>query len=240
MIALSWSRLSDFMECPRKFHLKYITKSFPDEKEKSIHLIKGEQLHKQMEQYVVAKRGDGVMPLGFSPEVRNALPYADKLFSVYNEVFPEAQVAFTQDWQTIDWFGGPQVAWRAIWDVIGLRPNRCFLGDWKSGKVYPYGDTFGQLHLSALMAHMKWQELAIVDCAYVYLEHSKVITVKVAKEPGHTYPDGRPVPAVAEVRTYFENWFDKVQMEKAFEPTPNDNCKWCAATRAQCKFSRKL
>jgi hypothetical protein len=227
------------MECPRKFSLSYITKSFPPEKEKSIHLIKGEQLHKQLEDYVIAKRGEGVMPLGFSPEVREALPYVDRLFSVYDQVYPEAQVAFTIDWKPTEWFGS-DVGWRGIWDVIGLRDNRCFIGDWKSGKVYPYGDTFGQLHLSAAMAHMKWVDLPLVDCAYVYIEHRKVISIKVAKEPGHQYADGKPVPTVQEVRTYFENWFDKVQMEKLWEPTPNDNCRWCPATRAQCKFSRKL
>lgn len=239
MIALSWSRLNTYMECPRKFSLAYITKSFPPENEKSIHLIKGEQLHKQMEDYVIAKRGDGVMPLGFSPEVRQSLPYVDKLFAIYDEVYPEAQVAFTVDWQPTEWFGR-DVAWRGIWDVIGLKNTRCFIGDWKSGKIYPYGEGFGQLHLSALMAMMKWKDVPMVDCAYVYLEHKQVTSVKVAREVGLTYPDGRPVPTVQEVKTYFEQKFEKVQTEKAWEPTPNENCKWCPATRAQCKFSRKL
>ena len=53
-IALSWSRLSDYLQCPLKFKLKYLTKEFPPEDfEKSVHLVKGAQYHKQLEDYVL-------------------------------------------------------------------------------------------------------------------------------------------------------------------------------------------
>lgn len=225
-IALSWSRLSDYQQCPQRFHLKYISKSFPTE-EKSIHLVKGEQLHKQLEDYVIAKNGGGAMPLGFSPEVKSSLPYVDKLFASFDAVHPEAQIACTKEWKPTDWFA-KDVGWRSIWDVVGLRPTICFIGDWKSGRVYPYGATYGQLHLSAVIALNRWQDVPEVTAAYVYIEHQKVTPIKVTREE---------LPAVQE---YFDKQFEKVQMEKTWDPTPNDNCKWCPATKAQCKFSRKL
>lgn len=225
-IALSWSRLSDFKQCPKKFHLKYITKSFPTE-EKSIHLVKGEQLHKQLEDYVIAKNGQAAMPLGFSPEVRESLGYVDKLFENFDQVHPEAQIACTKDWKPAEWFG-KDVGWRSIWDVVGLKQTICFIGDWKSGKIYPYGDGFGQLHLSSVIALNRWPEVPEVTSAYVYIEHKKVTPVKVTREQ------------LPEVQAYFDGEFERVQMETEWAPTPNDNCKWCPATRAQCKFSRKL
>jgi hypothetical protein len=238
MIALSWSRLSTFMQCPRKFHLSYISKSFKEE-EKSIHLVKGEQLHKQMEDYIIATNGQATMPLGFSPEVRQTLPYVDSLYKMFDAIHPEAQVACDINWQPQEWFG-KDVAWRSIWDATALRPDTCFIVDWKSGKVYPYGDGFGQLHLSAIMALEKWPGLVDVRAAYVYLEHKVVTPIRVAREPGVVGKDGKPVAHLKEVKQFFENWFDKVQMEKAYEPIVNENCKWCPATKAQCKYSRKL
>lgn len=226
MLALSWSRLQTYQQCPRKFHLQFITKSFPEEG-KSIHLVKGEQLHKQLEDYVIAKNGGAAMPLGFSPEVKETLPYVDKLFTIYDSVHPEAQVACDINWNPAEWFG-KDVAWRAIWDVCGLRPQTCFIGDYKSGKIYPYGSGYGQLHLSAAIALTRFKEVPEVNAAYIYIEHKKVTPIKVTREE---------LPTVI---AYFEREFDKVQMEKAWEPTPNDNCKWCPATKAQCKFSRKL
>jgi hypothetical protein len=50
--------------------------------------VKGEQLHKQLEDYVIAKNGGAAMPLGFSPEVRETLPYVDKLFNTLRSGVP--------------------------------------------------------------------------------------------------------------------------------------------------------
>lgn len=239
MIALSWSRLSTYMQCPRKFQLSYISKSFREE-EKSIHLVKGEQLHKQMEDYILARNGAATMPLGFSAEVKQSLPYVDKLYTLFDAIHPEAQVAADINWKACEWFA-KETAWRAIWDASALSANKCFLADWKSGKVYPYGEGFGQLHLSSVIALERWEALPEVTSAYVYLEHKVVTPIKLTREKTDQLDSrGKPVPHLAEVKTYFEQWFEKVQMEKAWEPIANDNCRYCQATRAQCKYSRKL
>lgn len=238
MIALSWSRLNTYNQCPLKFNLQFITKTFKEE-EKSIHLIKGEQLHKQLEDYVTAKNGAAAMPIGFSPEVRETLPYVDKLFTIYDAVYPEAQVATRVDWSPTEWFG-KDAAWRAIWDVVGLSKNTCYIGDYKSGKVYPYGDGYGQLHLSAVIALNRFQDVPEVHATYIYIEHRKITPIKVSREPGKTYPDGRPIPHLKEVQDHFEKQFEKVQMEKNWDPTPNEYCKWCPATKMQCKYAKKF
>lgn len=238
MIALSWSRLNTYKQCPRKFHLQFISKSFKEE-EKSIHLIKGEQLHKQLEDYVTAKNGAGTMPLGFSPEVRETLPYVDKLYKMYDAVYPEAQVATTQNWKPAEWFG-KDAAWRAIWDVIGLSQAACYIGDYKSGKIYPYGEGYGQLHLSACIALNRFQDVPEVHAAYIYIEHKKITPIKVVREPGQVDAEGKPIPHLAQVQEHFDQQFEEVQMEKNWDPVPNEFCKWCPATKMQCKFSKKF
>lgn len=240
MIALSWSRLSTYKQCPLKFYLQFITKTFREE-EKGIHLIKGEQLHKQMEDYVNARNGLATMPLGFSPEVQQTIPYVDKVMKLYTSVHPEAQIACREDWTPTEWFA-KDTAWRAIWDLTALAPTHVYIGDYKSGKIYPYGEGFGQLHLSAVIGLNKWKEVPMVDATYIYMEHKKITPIKVFRDPNHGQTDerGRPYPHLQQVQEYFDEEFQKVQMEKTWDPTPNDNCKYCQATRAQCKFSRKL
>jgi CRISPR/Cas system-associated exonuclease Cas4 (RecB family) len=226
MISLSWSRLTTYNQCPLKFHLQFISKSFPTE-EKSIHLVKGEQLHKQLEDYVIAKNGGSQMPLGFSPEVRETLPYVDKLFTVYDQVHPEAQVSCDSNWQPVEWFD-KKSKYRAIWDVVGLRNEACFIGDYKSGKIYPLTAPYGQLHLSAVIALNRFKDVPEVTGAFIYIEHKKVVPIKVTREE---------LPAV---QGHFDEEFEKVQKETKWDPTPNEFCKWCQATKQQCKFSRKL
>lgn len=227
-IALSWSRLSDYLECPHKFSLKYVLKAFPpdDPAKKSIHLIKGEQLHRQLETYVLARKSLAPMPEAFSPEVTQTLPIVDKLLNAYTEVFPESQIACKIDWSPEEWFG-KSVAWRAIWDLICLHNDHVFIGDYKSGKIYPYDKQYGQLHLSAVIALNRF-DVDRVEVAYLYLEHKKPVRIQITQKD-------RP-----QIQKYFEQKYEEVQLEKAWAATPNNNCKWCPATVSQCKFSRKM
>jgi CRISPR/Cas system-associated exonuclease Cas4 (RecB family) len=236
MISLSWSRLSDYNQCPRKFLLKYIEKSFPPEGEKSIHLIKGEELHKQLEDYVLAKNGHGEMPIGFSPPVKDALPLVDSFFASGYTVYPEAQVSAGRDWKPLEWFD-KKTMYRSIWDMIAMKPGTVFIGDYKSGKVYDY-NTNGQLHLSAAIAMERFVDATEIHTAYIYLEHKKTHKIKLIRDE-----EFRTSPTDAlhkDVKHHFENEFEKVQVEKEWKPTPNEFCKWCPANKTQCQFSRKL
>lgn len=226
-IALSWSRLSDYQSCPRKFYLKYVEKAFPPEDpKKSIHLIKGEQYHRQLENYVLAKNGQGDMPVDFSPAVADTLPVLDKLYSAFQNVYPEAQIACDYSWKPQDWFGSA-VAWRAIWDCVALNPNQALIIDYKSGKVYDYTSQYGQLHLSAAIALNRF-DIEYVDVAYLYIEHKKTTKFRVTQEDN------------AKVMKFFESEHDRVNADKEFKPTANEYCKYCPAVKSQCQFSRKL
>ena len=72
------------------------------------------------------------------------------------------------------------------------------------------------------------------------LGYKKVTPIKVVREPGQVDAQGKPIAHVAAVQQHFDDEFGKVQMEKNWDPTPNEFCKYCQATKGQCKFSRKL
>ena len=226
-IALSWSRLSDFVQCPLKFNLKYILKVFPAETEKSVHLIKGENLHQQMEHYVLARNGFIPMPPSFSPEAQQTIPLVDKFYSMFPQVLPEAQIACKLDWTPDEWFG-KEVAWRAIWDVVCFNDNQVFIGDYKTGKIYPYANTYGQLHLSAVIALNRFPNVQKVDTAYIYMEYKQCQNFTVTREE------------LPKVQMYFDDKWKQVNSETKWEPRVNEFCRWCPANRSQCPKSRKM
>lgn len=229
MIALSHSRLSDFNQCPLKFRLKYLDKAFPQEDEsKNPHLLRGKNVHKQLENYIVKKRsGQGAIPVSTLPEVEAGKLMVDKFFTIFNDVLPEAQLAVDIQWKQVDWFS-PNAYYRAIIDLIGISDVEALAGDWKTGKVNDYSGYGGQLHLTATMLMNVFPQYETVTTAYLYVDHKKSFATKFYRKE------------VESLTVHFDSESSRVNSEKDWPPTPNDFCGWCPATKAQCKHSRKL
>jgi hypothetical protein len=230
-IALSWSRISDWQQCPRKFYLKYVAKQFPPEdSSKSIHLVKGAEQHKQLENYVYAKLNkQDTSAMHFSPAVIDTLPLIDNVIDKYTEVWPERQVAVTYDFKPTEWFGA-DVAFRSIWDFSGINQAQAIIIDWKTGKVQDYDEECGQLHLSGAMGNAVYGTPQI-DIFYAFIEY------KICKPstPLRLTDDDFP-----HIRDFFRRIYDTVNQETTWLPTVNQYCNYCPATKAQCQFSRKL
>jgi hypothetical protein len=230
-MALSHSRLSDFNQCPKKFWHKYIDKT-PNFKEEgtSPHLVRGSNVHKQLENYIIKKAaGEEGIRASTLPEVEVAKPLVDSLFVSYQTVMPEAQISINNDWKQVEWFSKDSY-YRAILDVIAIRSDDVFIGDFKTGKFTAYtpASGYGQLELSAAIALNLWPNVKTINNMYIYVDHKKVIK-KV-----YTQDDK---PRLVE---WFQKEHAKVNAEENFDPTPNEWCRWCAATKLQCPYSRKL
>lgn len=233
-MAISWSRWSDFDQCPRKFFLKYVDKAVnfkEDPKDKSLHLIRGEQLHKQLENYVMykidlAQGVAGAVRPAMSPETESVTPLIDKLMLSSTAVLPETQLAINREWKQVEWFD-KKAAIRAILDLIALRSNHAIIWDYKSGKYKPYADECGQLHLSAAMI-IALKGLDYVDVSYLFLDEKKPEGIRVTQE------DARRVIKI------FDERYERVNAEVKWEPKRNDYCGFCSATKAQCHHSKKF
>lgn len=228
-IALSHSRLSDFNECALRFKLKYLDKAFPQEDaSKSPHLVRGGNVHKALENYVVKKRsGQASIPPSSLPEVESTKPLIDNLFALYDDVMPEAQLAVNDKWEQVEWFA-PDAYYRAIIDAIAQSETTALIIDYKTGKIRDYAGYGGQLHLTAAMVMSVFPQYQEVAASYLYVDHKKSYMVKFQKEER---------PALVQ---FFDKESVKVNSEKAWSAKPNDNCGYCQATKAQCKHSRKL
>lgn len=230
-MALSHSRLSDFNNCPKKFWHKYIDKT-PSFKEEgtSPHLVRGTNVHKQLENYIVKlNAGEKGIRVSSLTEVENAKPVIDAMFSNYRAVLPEAQIAINDKWEQVEWFS-KDAYYRAILDVIAIRKEDILIGDFKTGKFVEYTPAtgYGQLELSAAMALAVWPESPTVNSAYIYVDHKKTIKKTYTRDNA---------PRLME---WFEKEHIKVNAEENFDPKANEFCRFCPATKLQCPYSRKL
>lgn len=234
MIALSWSRLSDYHQCPLKFKLKYLEKHhlFKEESTSSPHLVRGSNVHKALENYVIQSTSNGELEVKITslPEVEATKPFVDRFLTNYTTVIPETQIAINRNWERVEWFSR-DAYYRAILDLIALRPSDVAIIDYKTGKMRDYDggpSGKGQLHLSGAISLHLWPDIPEVSTTYAYVDHKQTITKKF------TQADRQ------ELREHFDEEHNRVNADTKFRPTVNEFCKWCPATRDMCPYSRKL
>ena len=234
-IALSHSRLSDFNACPLKFKLKYLDKASNfqmKQEDKSIHLVRGDNVHKALEAYLV-KRKAGQAPetiVTSLDEVRQTIPLIEKYIAMFglDNVHPEAQISINADWSKVEWFDKASY-YRAIFDLICLSSDVTVIADYKTGQFKDYSpdNGMGQLELSSAIALALWP-VKEVKTIYLYVDHKKTIQ--------KTYTAGDKNRLV----DHFNNEHLKVNSEVNFDPKHNQYCGYCDASKSQCKFSKKL
>lgn len=233
-MALSHSRLSDFNQCPRKFQLKYIEKAANfqmKQEDKSVHLIRGDNVHKALEAYLIKRKsGENGIPASSLPEVEAAKGLIEKYIGLFglDNVHPEAQVSINDQWQKVEWFSRESY-YRAIFDLICLGDEVVVVGDYKTGKFKDYApdNGMGQLELSSAIALSLWP-VEEVKTIYLFVDHKKSIQ--------KTYTANDKDRLVG----HFVAEHERVNAEVNFDPKQNQFCSWCEATKPQCKHSRKL
>lgn len=233
-MALSHSRLSDFNQCPRKFYLKYIGKAANfqmKQEDKSIHLVRGDNVHKALEAYLIKRKsGEQNIPMSSLTEVQETMPLIEKFIAMFgiDNVHPEAQIAIDDQWKKVTWFD-KQAYYRAILDLICLGPETALVGDYKTGKFKDYApkDGMGQLELSSAIA-LSIFEIKEVKNVYFYVDHKKSIVKTYGMADKNKLVD------------HFTKQHEMVNAEKNFDPKANEFCGWCEATKTQCSKSRNL
>lgn len=240
-LALSWSRWSDYDQCPRKFFLKYLDKApnFKDDPtKKSIHLVRGENMHKQLEDYVLwrinqihgTEEEKAKVRPAMQPECESVVPLLDNVIAQATLYLPETQLCVNQKWEKTEWFDTKTAHYRAILDFVATfeqtKPTHALIWDYKSGKHVPYAEECGQLHLSAAMV-ITLKGYDYVDCSYLFLDSRKAESIRLTQEDA---------PKIIKI---FDERSERVNSEVTWAPKRNEHCKWCNATKAQCPNSSK-
>ena len=208
-MALSYSRLSTFEQCPQKFDYLYVTKAVQDLGNE--HTMYGNRVHESLEKY--AKTGD-VNEL--TRETEKYKPLVDSILAKPGTKYFEHQMAIDQNEKPCDWFS-KDVWVRSIADVLVIDGDKAYCFDWKTGKPR---DNPAQLQLFSCMIMLCFPEVQEVKTAFVWLNHNEVTSA--------TYPRKQFSLLWQGLTTRMAYVQEAIELG-VFKTKPTGLCGWCPA-----------
>lgn len=219
VIPWSYSSLSAFETCPRRYKLTKLTKEVSDPPgEAAMH---GTAVHEALENYL-----NGTAP--FPDKYDEYRAVADRVAQAEGERLVEWQFGLNEGLQPST-FDAPDAWVRGVIDFGVVSGKSAVLLDWKLG--VPKHD-HDQLKLFAAAAFATFPDLEKVRTGYVWLKYSKVETSFFRRED---VPElwKEFIPRVIRLV--------KAQEQDKFVPKPSGLCrKHCPLTHDQCEFSGRV
>lgn len=153
--AWSYSRLSNFETCPKKYWHITVRKDVKEPEGEAIRY--GKMVHKALEKRVASNK-----PLPMN--LRHLEKYAAMLAGATGEKLTEQQLAIDKGFEPCDWFS-KQVWCRAILDLAIINDSHAVVVDYKTGKI---NNDFTQLRLAAVMLMLHEPRIQTVDPCYLW------------------------------------------------------------------------
>lgn len=213
----SYSRLTSFETCPKKFHAISIAKTVKDPPNE--HTTYGTQLHDAFAGFL---RDGKKLPLHLGQHK----PYLDRLKAAPGEHIIEQKLAVNADFQGTDWMAR-DVYLRVISDVTIMNGSKALIWDHKSGKMY---DDFTQLKLTGVVMFMLAEELEEIKLAYFWTKERKVTQDNIVRADVPEIWAGF-VPRVQRYQSAFD--------AQEFPAKPGIHCKWCPVSKCPYWERRK-
>jgi CRISPR/Cas system-associated exonuclease Cas4 (RecB family) len=215
-MAWSYSSLTAYETCPRRYELTRVTREVVEpQTDATIH---GNEVHKALELYVKNEAG---MPVKYKQYV----PIVDAIKHSEGRKLVEHKWAVNTRLQPVDF--ASKDAWaRGVFDVAILRPNSGVVLDYKTGKPKPDSD---QLKLFAAAAFAHWPFVENVKTGYLWLAYNQLEQSDFQR---------------SDAPTIWQEFLARVtRLEKsltsgAFPARPSGLCaKWCPVKQSQCEYS---
>jgi len=215
-VALSFSRLNTFEQCPAKFDYLYISKVVKDEFNEASDY--GNRVHKTLEQYGRGQLNMGELSLEQRQTIERWGGLVDKLMDKPGVKMFEKQMCIGKDLQKLDWFS-KQAYIRAIADLLIVDGKTAYCFDYKTGKVKE-DDT--QLKMFAAVVMQLYPEVDTVKTAYIWLMHDKITP--------STYSRDYLSELWESINARTNEVFETVELG-FYEAKPSGLCPWCPARK---------
>lgn len=211
IVAWSYSALSMFENCPRKYWAVKIGKKVSDINQWN---AGGDREHDHFQQYL--KIG-----LALPYELQGFKPMLDKIKAAPGQLLVEYKMTLDQNFVPCrgnDW----DKAWvRGASDVLTVNGNKAHYFDWKSGK---YRESEDQIELSSLLVFKHFPDVQTVVAGLVFYKHGKVHPGVVHRTDEALLWNGY-MGRVRELETAITT--------DTFPPTPNPLCDYCPYNECQ-------
>ena len=201
----SYSSLSLFQQCPRKYHRLRVVKNIKEGETEA--LIYGKEVHKAAEDYV---RDGTPIPAKFE----YIKPYVDPLKDLPGEKLCEYQMGLTEALEPCGFFD-KDVWWRGVADLLVVDGDKAHLIDYKTGKSSQYADV-KQLELLALATFKHFPSITKIKAGLIFFVAQDLVKAD--------FVDAQQEPLWAK-------WLPELsRLERSYEvdvwnPKPNFTCK---------------
>lgn len=214
-MAVSYSALSDFQQCPRKFHSTRILKKFPFVETEATRF--GKRVHSNLENYIKAGT-----PM--DEDISHLQQVGEAIRKKAGRIYTEVRLASDWNLNSTGYFD-PDVWMRAQADVLIVNNEEGELIDWKTGSD-KYPDTF-QLDIAASLAFARFPSLQTVIGKLVFLKGGSITQERYYREDvqGMWSEIQRRGAAIEQARA-LNQWPEK----------QGPLCPWCPDT--ECQFWR--
>jgi CRISPR/Cas system-associated exonuclease Cas4 (RecB family) len=214
----SFSRYSDYRQCPLKAKIKYIDKISEPSNDA---MARGSKIHEKVEDYIKGKIVRLPKELKL---VTDKLKMLKAMFKkITSRMYVEETWAFTSKWTATAWND-----WAGCWVRIKLDcayllvEDVMIVVDWKTGKFREEmnADYVEQLELYALAALILHPELKEVRPILEYVDQG-IIYPPADKPLVYTQKD------LTKLKKLWEKRVKPMMNDTVFAPRPNDKCRWC-------------
>lgn len=202
----SYSALSMFENCPRKYWAVKIAKCVSDDNQYN---KDGDREHKSLEFYM-----KGTQPL--LPELQSLQPLLDAIKAAPGEQYVEYAMCLKQD-LTPTRFKDFDNGWvRGAGDYVKINGTKAKYFDWKSGK--PRNDVSDQVELTSLLLFAHFPQVERVDAGVLYYRYGQMKTHSVMRSESPRLWNSFLVRA---------GEIGSAKRDDNFPANPNPLCGWC-------------
>lgn len=216
--AWSYSSLSAFETCPRRYYLTKVAKEVSEPQTDAT--LYGNRVHKALEKYV----GDGA-PL--PDTMKNLTAVGDRVKAMPGTKLVEMKVALTRNLTPTEYFA-KDVWYRGVFDVAVKGPKSVIVLDYKTGKRKFDGD---QMRLFAATAFATFKYPETVHTGYLWLKENKL------DRETYTKAD---VPPIWEEFSLRSRKIEIALETGKFPASPSGLCReWCPVGKSRCEHCGK-
>lgn len=169
-LTFSFSSLSTFVNCPRRYHAQYVLKTVKDDPN-TPHLVWGNRVHKDFE----LRQRDGV-PL--PKDIAMHEPMMKQLEALDGEKKQELRIAFGPGFKPTEFFGKDAI-YRSVVDFIAKTHRQVTICDHKSGKRNP---KWTQLYLNAIWAFNAYPTISHVEMNFYWTQVQATDTQRMSRD----------------------------------------------------------
>lgn len=221
VVPWSYTSLTSFETCPRRFYLTRVTKEVKEPQSQA--MLHGNEVHKALE---VSLRDGQPLPEKYSQHQ----PIIDRLSSKPGTKLIEHKVALTKGFKETSFFS--KDCWvRGVVDVGIVQGKSAVVLDYKTGK--PKSDP-SQLKLFAGMTLSSFPKVEKVTVGFMWLAHNRMNSDDKAI---YTRDD---LPVIWEEFSSRVSRMESAERENRFVPKPSGLCReWCPVGKKLCEFCGK-